>query len=60
MKKKNFACDKVLRQANLNIQSSSCLARFIGQEILKAEKEENSNNEGPRPHWDYAMWKKNK
>jgi hypothetical protein len=62
MKKKNFACDEVLRQANLNIQSSYCLARFIAKEIIKAQKEI-SDNEGPRPHWDnwdYAMWKKNK
>ncbi len=38
MKKKNFACgDEVLRQANLNIQSSYCLAMFIGQEIFQTQ-----------------------
>ena len=56
--KKNFACgDEVLRQANLNIQSSYCLAMFIGREILKSEQE------GPKTYWDnwdYAEWRKGK
>ena len=39
---KKSSSDEVLRQANLNIQSSYCLARFIAKEIIK---EENSDNE---------------
>ena len=50
-RKRNFACgDEILRQANQNIQSSYCLAVFIGQEIIKQE--------GPKTYWDYSDWKK--